>query len=55
MPRAISRVAADRRRYHCQRAQAAQHQENEAVKADETPEGWEQKPSKNAQKDKDAR
>jgi IS5 family transposase len=29
--------------------------ENEAIKAGKTPEGWEQKPAKNAQKDKDAR
>jgi len=30
-------------------------EENEAVKAGQTPEGWEQKPAKNQQKDKDAR
>src|SRR5262249_16198896 len=30
-------------------------EENEAIKADKTPEGWEQQPDKNAQKDKDAR
>src|SRR5262245_16961679 len=30
-------------------------QENEAIKAGKTPEGWEQQPAKNAQKDKDAR
>jgi IS5 family transposase len=30
-------------------------EENEAIKAGKTPEGWEQKPAKNAQKDKDAR
>src|SRR5499427_5142817 len=30
-------------------------EENEAIKADKTPEGWEQQPAKNAQKDKDAR
>jgi transposase, IS5 family len=30
-------------------------EENEAIKAGETPEGWEAKPAKNAQKDKDAR
>src|SRR5262249_29381147 len=30
-------------------------EENEAIKAGETPEGWETKPAKNAQKDKDAR
>jgi IS5 family transposase len=29
--------------------------ENEAIKAGKTPEGWEAKPAKNAQKDKDAR
>jgi IS5 family transposase len=29
-------------------------EENEAIKAGKTPEGWEQKPAKNAQKDKDA-
>ena len=29
--------------------------ENEAIKAGKTPEGWEKKPAKNAQKDKDAR
>jgi len=29
--------------------------ENEAIKAGRTPEGWEDKPAKNAQKDKDAR
>lgn len=29
--------------------------ENEAIKAGRTPQGWEQKPAKNAQKDKDAR
>jgi IS5 family transposase len=29
--------------------------ENEAVKAGRTPEGWEKKPAKNAQKDKEAR
>ena len=30
-------------------------EENEAIKAGMTPEGWEQRPAKNAQKDKDAR
>ena len=30
-------------------------EENEAVKAGQTPEGWERKPAKNQQKDKDAR
>src|SRR5260370_6518015 len=30
-------------------------EENEAIKAGKTPEGWEQRPAKNAQKDKDAR
>ena len=30
-------------------------EENDAIKAGQTPEGWEQKPAKNAQKDKDAR
>ena len=30
-------------------------EENEAIKASQTPEGWEEKPAKNAQKDKDAR
>src|SRR5499427_6436364 len=30
-------------------------QENEAIKAGKTPEGWEKQPAKNAQKDKDAR
>ena len=30
-------------------------EENAAVKAGETPEGWEEKPAKNRQKDKDAR
>jgi IS5 family transposase len=30
-------------------------EENEAIKAGRTPEGWEEKPAKNAQKDKDAR
>ncbi len=30
-------------------------EENEAVKAGQTPEGWEQQPAKNRQKDKDAR
>jgi transposase, IS5 family len=30
-------------------------QENEAIKAGQTPEDWEKKPAKNAQKDKDAR
>lgn len=30
-------------------------EENEAVKAGETPEGWEKKPARNRQKDKDAR
>src|SRR5262249_24267208 len=30
-------------------------EENEAIKVGETPEGWETKPAKNAQKDKDAR
>ena len=30
-------------------------EENAAVKAGKTPEGWEEKPAKNAQKDKDAR
>ena len=30
-------------------------EENEAIKAGKTPEGWEEKPAKNAQKDKDAR
>src|SRR5262249_2635798 len=30
-------------------------EENEAIKAGKTPEGWEQQPAKNAQKDKDAR
>ena len=30
-------------------------EENAAIKAGETPEGWEEKPAKNAQKDKDAR
>jgi transposase, IS5 family len=30
-------------------------EENEAIKAGEMPEGWEQQPAKNAQKDKDAR
>ena len=30
-------------------------EENEAIKAGKTPEDWEQKPAKNAQKDKDAR
>jgi IS5 family transposase len=30
-------------------------EENEAIKAAKTPEGWEDKPAKNAQKDKDAR
>ena len=29
--------------------------ENEAIKAGKTPEGWDEKPTKNAQKDKDAR
>ena len=29
--------------------------ENEAIKAGKTPEGWQEKPAKNAQKDKDAR
>jgi IS5 family transposase len=31
------------------------YEENEAVKAGKTPEGWEKKPAKNRQKDKDAR
>jgi IS5 family transposase len=31
------------------------HEENEAVKAGKTPEGWAKKPAKNRQKDKDAR
>jgi hypothetical protein len=30
-------------------------EENETIKAGKTPEGWEQQPAKNAQKDKDAR
>ena len=30
-------------------------EENEAIKAGQTPEGWEKQPAKNAQKDKDAR
>jgi hypothetical protein len=30
-------------------------EENAAIKAGRTPEGWEEKPAKNAQKDKDAR
>jgi IS5 family transposase len=30
-------------------------EENEAIKAGKTPEGWEKQPAKNAQKDKDAR
>jgi IS5 family transposase len=30
-------------------------EENETIKAGKTPEGWEQQPTKNAQKDKDAR
>src|SRR5215831_19758992 len=30
-------------------------EENEAIKAGKTPEGWDEKPAKNAQKDKDAR
>jgi IS5 family transposase len=30
-------------------------EENEAVKADETPEAWQKNPAKNPQKDKDAR
>jgi transposase, IS5 family len=30
-------------------------EENEAIKAGKTPKGWEEKPAKNAQKDKDAR
>src|SRR5437868_9855925 len=30
-------------------------EENEAIKAGKTPEGWERQPAKNAQKDKDAR
>jgi hypothetical protein len=30
-------------------------EENEAIKAGKTPQGWEQQPAKNAQKDKDAR
>ena len=30
-------------------------EENDAIKAGKTPEGWKQKPAKNAQKDKDAR
>jgi IS5 family transposase len=30
-------------------------EENEAIKAGETPKGWEEQPAKNAQKDKDAR
>jgi IS5 family transposase len=30
-------------------------EENEAIKAGKTPEGWEEEPAKNAQKDKDAR
>src|SRR5436190_5910787 len=30
-------------------------EENEAIKAGKTPEGWEQQPAKDAQKDKDAR
>lgn len=30
-------------------------EENDAIKAGKTPEGWEEKPAKNAQKDKDAR
>ena len=30
-------------------------EENEAIKAGKTPEGWEQQPAKNAQRDKDAR
>ena len=30
-------------------------EENEAIKAGKTPEGWKEKPAKNAQKDKDAR
>ena len=30
-------------------------EENETIKAGKTPEGWEQRPAKNAQKDKDAR
>jgi transposase, IS5 family len=29
--------------------------ENEAIKAGKTPEGWHEKPAKNAHKDKDAR
>jgi IS5 family transposase len=31
------------------------NEENEAIKAGKTPEGWEKQPAKNAQKDKDAR
>jgi transposase, IS5 family len=30
-------------------------EENEAIKAGKAPEGWEERPAKNAQKDKDAR
>lgn len=35
--------------------QRSTREENEAVKAGQTPEGWEQQPAKNRQKDKDAR
>jgi transposase, IS5 family len=35
--------------------QRSTKEENETIKASKTPEGWEQQPAKNAQKDKDAR
>jgi transposase, IS5 family len=40
-------VSAPKQRNSCE--------ENEAIKAGKTPEGWEEKPAMNAQKDKDAR
>jgi transposase, IS5 family len=43
------------RSYWCGAAKRNSSEENEAIKAGKTPEGWEQKPAKNAQKDKDAR
>ena len=56
-PRAISRAAArwsTRRSCRC-RSSATRDEENEAVKAGQTPEDWARKPAKNRQKDKDAR
>jgi IS5 family transposase len=57
MPGATSRAAA-RSSTPPSSAPPGQHntrEENAAIKAGETPEGWEDKPAKNAQKDKDAR